>query len=320
MMIVWLAISSYRNDQAVMRILEQAHGSERGNVERVVVVDSEGTGAIPRLIEERGWNDVTYQNYGYNLGSGANLRERLRIAAEGGADYVYALNHDGDFVAETLGKLLEAAESIPNLGAVYPLGYMQRVGRYNLTGTREWPLPAKLTLKAPSEALIEAHWSSSNGALYSTRPAQEGVLPWGMMWMGWEDLEYGWRLSDHGYRQLIVRDAVFRDRYEYRKGRFGPAVDKPAWRTCFFARNLMLAIRRTRNRPTYYAVAAYRFAREAAVILLARREKRARLAALWRGIADGVETRIDREEETERSETANTPATLRRTGRSGGST
>jgi GT2 family glycosyltransferase len=137
-----------------------------------------------------------------------------------------------------------------------------------------------------------------------------------MMWMGWEDLEYGWRLSDHGHRQVIVRDAVFRDGHEYRKGRFGPAVDKPAWRTYFFARNLLLAIRRARNRPKYWAVAAYRFAREAAVILLVRGEKRVRLAALWRGIADGVKTRIDGEEEPEWSDMVKGPATARGTERS----
>jgi len=292
-MIAWLVISSYRNDEDVARILSQVHGCDQTIIDCVLVVDSEGTGALPKLIKDRGWDDVIYRSYGWNLGSGANLCERLRIAAEAGADYAYALNHDGHFDAGVVSALLKAAAPLGNLGAAYPLSYLTSAGAYNLTGTRELPLPAKLGRSRPSESLIDVFWSSSNGALYSLEPVRRGIVPWPSMWMGWEDLEYGWRLSSHGYRQIIVCNAIYPDNYEYKKTWFGKTVDKPAWRTYYYARNLILAIRRSRKQPLYYAVAAYRLLLEFGLILMARDCKWERTKFLFRGALDGLRTAMD---------------------------
>src|SRR6266849_3465097 len=248
-MVVWVVISSYRNDKDVVGILGQVRASLGKIVDRILVVDSEGTGVIPEVLKNSGWNDVIYRCYDYNLGSGANLPERLRSAAEGGADYAYAINHDGYFDAEVVNSLLKAAESVDSLGAAYPLSYFTSLGLYNLTGTRELPLSAKLVPSPPHAPLLDVFWSSSNGALYSTVPAKRGIVPWEAMWMAWEDLEYGWRLYDHGYRQVIVCEAVFHDNYEYRSARIGHVIRKPVWRNYYIMRNLILAIRRTRNRP-----------------------------------------------------------------------
>jgi len=292
-MITWLVIASYRNDKDVARILSQVRECNQRLIDRVLVVDSEGTGVIPKLIADRGWGDVIYRSYEWNLGSGANLCERLRIAAVAGADYAYALNNDGHFDADVLSALLRAAEPQVKLGAAYPLGYLTHAGAYNLTGTRELPLPAKLVPSRPSEPLIDVFWSSSNGALYSLEPVRRGIVPWTSMWMAWEDLEYGWRLSSHGYRQVIVCDAIYPDNYEYKKAWFGRTVNKPAWRTYYNARNLILAIRRSRNQPLYYAVVAYRLLLEFGLILVARDNKWERTKCLWRGAVDGLRSAID---------------------------
>jgi GT2 family glycosyltransferase len=289
---VWLVISSHQNDDDVMRILDQVQSLGRDVFERILVVDSQGTGTIPLLLAERGWGRVIYRSYPHNLGSGANLCERLRIAAEGGADYAYALNHDGNFAPEVIRALLEAARPLENLGAAYPLGYMTTAGRFNLTGIRELPLPAKLVESPPPDPLIDVFWSSSNGALYSTAPAKRGILPWSAMWMGWEDLEYGWRLSDNGYRQVIVRNAIYSDNYEYKQTWLVKTIDKPAWRTYYNFRNLILAVRRSRNRPLYYAVVIYRILLELALIVLVRDFKFSRVRSACRGVWDGLRERV----------------------------
>lgn len=287
-MVLWLVISSYRNDKEVITILKHVHASGEKLFDRILIVDSEGTGVFPEVLKEKGWDQVIYRSYNQNLGSGANLCERLRLAAEGGADYAYAINHDGNFDAKVVSSLTGAAESIENLGAAYPLSYLTTVGLYNLTGTRELPLSAKLVPSPPSAPLLDVFWSSSNGALYSMGPLRRGIVPWESMWMAWEDLEYGWRLSSHGYRQVIVCDAVFRDNYEYTRRWFGRTIDKPAWRTYYFIRNLILAIRRSRNRPLYYVIAAYRFFLESGLIVLSKEDKWRRLRLLCAGASDGI--------------------------------
>jgi len=291
---VWLVISSYQNDRDVIRILDHVHSLATQVLEHILIVDSHSTGAIPAHLSEHGWQHVTYRSYDHNLGSGGNLCERLRLAAEGGADYAYAINHDGGFDPEVATTLLKAAVQLPDLGAAYPLSFLTSAGSYNVTGTRELPLPSRLVSSPPSDALIDVFWSSSNGALYSMTPVRKGLLPWPVMWMGWEDLEYGWRLSDNGYRQVIVRDAVYRDNYEYQQRWFSRMIDKPAWRTYYSFRNLFLAIRRSRNRPSFYAVAAYRALLECGLILLARDNKTRRLGRLSRGVIDGLTQDIAR--------------------------
>ncbi len=289
---VWLVISSCHNDDDVIRILDQVQSVGRDVFERILVVDSQGTGTVPSLLADRGWNQVIYRSYPHNLGSGANLRERLRVAAEGGADYAYALNHDGNLAPKVIRALLDAANHLENLGVAYPLGYLITARRFNLTGTRELPLPAMLVESPPPDPLIDVFWSSSNGALYSTVPAKRGILPWSAMWMGWEDLEYGWRLSDHGYRQVIVRDAIYCDNYEYKHTWLVKTIDKPAWRTYYSFRNLILAVRRSRNRPLFYAVVLYRILLELAMIALVRDFKFARLRSVCRGVWDGFTERV----------------------------
>lgn len=283
----WLVISSFRNDDAVLNLIEQAHSSAAGLFERILVVDSQGTGRVPQVIRERGWQDVEYRCFDENLGSGANLAERLKAAASAGADYAYAVNHDGEIDPDVIGKLLAAAQERKNLGAAYPLGYFIETGRYNLTGTRELPLPAKLVKARPQEPIIPVYWSSSNGALYSLQPVREGVVPWAAMWMGWEDLEYGWQLYDHGYEQIIVTSALYRDNQEYDSSAVGKVTRKPYWRTYYNSRNLVLAVRRCRNTPLYHAVVAFRIVRELALTLLVRDEKMKRLRLLLAGARDG---------------------------------
>ena len=55
-MIVWLVISSYRNDKEVLRILEESQASGQDLFQRTLVIDSEGTGVIQSAVEERGCN------------------------------------------------------------------------------------------------------------------------------------------------------------------------------------------------------------------------------------------------------------------------
>lgn len=283
----WLVISSFRNDEAVIGLIEQAHNVTAEMFERILVVDSQGTGEMPKIIQQRGWQKVEYRCCEENLGSGANLAERLRIAAEAGADFAYAVNHDGEIDIAVIRGLLVVAQERTNLGAAYPLGYFMDIDRYNVTGTRELPFPAKLVKQRPQQPLIPVSWSSSNGALYSLEPARNGILPWDAMWMGWEDLEYGWQLKDSGYEQVIVTSALYRDNQEYDPSAVGNIWSKPDWRNYYFSRNLILAVSRRRNAPMFHLTVLFRVLREALITLLIRDRKRSRLKLLLAGAVDG---------------------------------
>jgi GT2 family glycosyltransferase len=288
---VALAISSFRNDDAVLAILD-ALGAERGHpFHHVLVVDSIGTGELAAALESRAYPRVRYALFDRNLGSAGNLMERLRLAAEAGADYVYAINHDGDVAIDAVRALARFAAETPRVGAVYPARrYVRKGGAIDVAGTRADVLGTlgrgpKGAWRGPKAV----HWSSSNGALYALEPVRAGILPWGDLWMGYEDLEYGWALERHGYSQYVLGDVLVDDGYEYRLHRLGPfsfhASDKPAWYAYYQARNLVLLSRRHRRGGAHVIA---RLAIELGLTAAVRDEKTRRLELLARGLRDGL--------------------------------
>lgn len=290
---VTLAISAYRSDDAVIALLEAVHATAEGMFARILVVDSLGSGRIAGEILARGWTAVDYRSYDRNLGSAGNLAERLRIAAEGPADAVYALNHDAPFDLGVLRALADVAAATPRMGAIYPL--RRRVGRegtWDLTGKVRFPVRYRWVATPPPGPAFDVFWGSSNGTLYGLDPVRAGLLPMADLWMGWEDLIYGWALTDGGWRQRIAVGAVFDDPYEYVAAP-GPVLktrltDKPAWYAYYFTRNLILGTRRTRRPLVVQARVVARIVGELGVSATLRNSRRKRVRLLLAGIRDGL--------------------------------
>jgi hypothetical protein len=294
---VCLVVSSFHNDDAIERLLGIAFRQTETPFCRVIVVDSLGTGRIPELLRQRAWEGVEYHSFPHNLGSAGNLAERLRLAAQTDAEYAYAINHDAELDLDVVRALLDRAAPIDRLGALYPLRRLiNRGDRLDTTGARTLPLPFS-GVKAAGQLppLVPVQWSSSNGALYALAPIRSGLTPWSDFWFGWEDLAYGWLLSEHGYHQYITSDVQVEDNYEYRRYGVGPVgihlTDKPAWYAYYQIRNLMLAARRIQRGPWVAGVVAARIAQEFALTALFRGQKRQRFHHLICGLVDGLRGR-----------------------------
>lgn len=291
---VCLAISSFRSDDAVRLLLETAEALVPRVFSHVLVVDSLGTGKIPAWIEERGWDFVSYHSASVNLGSAGNLARRLELAAGSNADYVYALNHDGELSEPSIRALIAGAGPIERLGAAYPLRVLSnRNGVYDVTGASRLLLPTQSLKSPPDTGLIDVYWGSSNGTLYSLEPVRRGLSPWGDLWMGWEDLGYGWVLHQNGYRQVIVCDAPFNDSYEFqslgrRAGIARFVSQKPAWYAYYTTRNLILIGRRIKPAWDVQASFGCRIAIEWGTTALFRAPRRERLGLMLRGMLDGL--------------------------------
>jgi GT2 family glycosyltransferase len=293
---VALVVSAFRSDDAVVRALEGILDEDGGHpFHSVVVVDSLGTGRIESALASRAFPRLDYRAFDRNLGSAGNLMERLRLAAAGGADFAYAINHDGFVDLDAIGALAEFAERGERIGAVYPARrYVRKGGAIDLAGTRKDFLGTLFDRRTSVGPLpLPVHWSSSNGALYALEPIRRGVAPWGDLWMGYEDLEYGWALERAGYEQWLLGSVVVDDDYEYRLHRVGPFAlhvsDKPAWYAYYQARNLVLIARRHRRGGPFVGG---RLAIELALTAAVRRDKGTRLAYLARGLADGLRGRV----------------------------
>jgi GT2 family glycosyltransferase len=286
---VCVAISSFRNDQAIIGILERLYARGPVRFHRVLVVDSLGTGAVEGAAKERGWNEVRYVSFDKNLGSAGNLAKRLELSAETNARYVYAINHDADVDPATVAKLCAVARANPRLGAVFPLRQLRALeGRYDVTGRYRVPLFSVNVRKKPRSSIVPVHWSSSNGALYSLEPVRRGLLPWDDLWMGWEDLGYGWLLEGHGYEQVVVVDAVADDDYEFRKNGVVWVTDKAPWYAYYFARNFVVVAKRTAQPLPVRAAVLGRVALEFVISAALRDRKWTRIKFLSAGLRDAA--------------------------------
>ena len=227
------------------------------------------------------------------MGAAGNLLRRLTWAAEAGYDYAYGINADGDIAPTVVAALLTAAERRrgARLGALYPLRRYPARDRYEVTGRTRFPVPFRGLRTAPTKP-FRVHWASSNGALYALQPIRDGVLPWEDLWMGWEDLAYGFHLDDHGYEQWVEPSAILDDDYETKPVLLSWSLtDKPSWYAYYVTRNLILTYQRTQQTPGSWGALGARIAMEYATTTLFRGEKRRRLSLLTRGILDGVRGR-----------------------------
>lgn len=290
---VALAVASFKNDQQVLDALSKL-ASDLHRFARVLVVDSIGTGALPARLKELGLDAVvTYECAERNLGSAGNLAQRLALAAQSSAEFVYAVNHDGDVQLDAIESLVDLADRAPGpLGALYPLRRMvNREGAFDVTGRYRFPFTAVRSHTTPAAELTPVYWSSSNGALYALSPVRKGLLPFSDLWMCYEDLGYGWQLHASGYTQFVARDVCVDDDYEYRRTRVGHVTRKPNWYAYYYARNLLLTARRTRQPVAVRGLVLSRVLLELGVTAALRSDKRARLSYTVQGIVDGLRGR-----------------------------
>lgn len=289
---VAIAISAFRSDDAVNALLASIFADPHDDVASVIVVDSLGSGAVRKAIIEHAW-PVTYVNSAYNLGSAGNLAARVMSAHDLGASWCLCLNHDASWSADRLNAMLKVARADQRVGAVYPLlDHAPRERRWE-DGRRSFDPVTELCSEMPKrESDAEVMWSSSNGALYSTAPYAEGIKVMDSLWMGYEDLAYGLGLWLAGWKQMMCRDAVLSEIFDYRAlnflGRRIHVPDKPAWYQFYDIRNLLLIRRRYGGSGVSLLAISRKFCRSLLRIILLEREKATRLRFLIAGLACGM--------------------------------
>ena len=238
---IGVAISSFKSDKDVINLVSKIL-SEDWPIQGIIVVDSVGDSSISDFISEKGYKNVDYHNFNFNLGSAGNLNRRLLLSSKKNWDFVLALNHDALLTKSTLIAQLKHIDN-ENLGAIYPLKFFPKKNFYDFSGTKEvGPWRAFGPKEKPNDQVVEHIWSSSNGALYNLKPARDGILPNKDLWFGWDDYLYGLDLKKAGYIQYVATNAVCEDNYEFEDRKLGPLrlklSIKPAWYHYYRTRNL----------------------------------------------------------------------------------
>ena len=288
---VVVAISAFKSDRQILALLGRIFAEGQDNFAAVIVVDSLSDGALQREIARAQW-PVRYENAATNLGSAGNLARRMQLAADEDADWCFTINADGMFDRALIATLVAKGESRDRVGAVF-------AKRVLTDRDHSWLQPHRsvftMPVHAEGDAAIaedEVAWDSSNGALYALAPVREGLGVMDDLWMGWEDLAYGWTLSRHGWKQLFCADAEYLDDYEHQRvqvfGRTRFIARKPYWYAYYIVRNLILIVRRTGGGLAGWRFVMTRLAREIVFTGLFRSDKIKRWRMLALGVSHGL--------------------------------
>jgi len=178
-----------------------------------------------------------------NLGYAAGNNFGIRIALDKGCDWILVLNNDLTVMTDTASRLLSAAQRIDNVGLVSPTICSPR-GEILFSGERfSWLLGGPRRNNGadilPGVALSPV---ASGACFLASREifTRVGLLP-EEYFLLWEDIEYSFRVSLAGFKNICVRNARAIHRASSTIGRATPL------RTYFSMRNRLVFASRILN-------------------------------------------------------------------------
>jgi len=195
---------------------------ERQGLEvEVLAVDNASSDGTARIIRQR-YPEATVVETGANLGFAGGNNAGIRLALEGGADFVYLLNPDTEVEPAFLPEAVAVAERFPRAGAVQSLlllasepGLVNTAGNeihflgFGYCGSYRQPAEA-----VPPEAR-EIAFASGASVLYRATALREVGFLDETLFLYHEDLDLGWRLRLAGWRNLVAPRSVVRHHYEF---------------------------------------------------------------------------------------------------------
>lgn len=187
----------------------------------VVAIDNGSTDDTVERLKAYPWVSTVISKENLGFAGGNNLV--MRHALEGGADYVYLLNHDTEVTPSFLVEAVEAAEEDAKVGAVQSLLLLHPDKELiNSTGNaihflgfgycmdyrrpyKDWRPPASREIAYPSGA----------GVLFRAEALREAGLLDEELFLYHEDLDLGWRLRLLGWKNVLAPSSIVHHKYEF---------------------------------------------------------------------------------------------------------
>ncbi len=172
----------------------------------VVLVDNGSTDGSIATLRER-FPHVTFIENGENLGFAAGNNVGLKYAAEHGADYMMLLNNDIKVAPDSLGRLIDVAESDPRIGMVGPVVYdfEDRPNNVGWRFNRRWGYSVRLRFnEAEGRDVLDVHTISGCAVMVRRDVYEEtGGLDERFFFLS-EDVEWGLRCTKTGRRVVTA--------------------------------------------------------------------------------------------------------------------
>jgi hypothetical protein len=213
---VTIVILNWNNAPDTIECLESVAGLDYPNFRPLVVDNGSSDDSVTRIRQAQ--PTVAILETGENLGYAEGNNVGLRQAVENGADYVFVLNNDTLLEPTMLTKLVEVAESSPDIGMVGPTMYctdpakklfaagsfvLWSQGKLNHRGMFELPGPyTQAQTPEPVDFIVGCGVLVRRELIERCGPLDP------QYYLNFEDVEWGIRARRYGYQVLYVPPAV----------------------------------------------------------------------------------------------------------------
>jgi GT2 family glycosyltransferase len=232
-------------------------------VDTLVVVDNDSDESARHEVEalqhsNGGRPAVTYVAAGANLGPAGGIALGMRHVLERAADDDWVLPLDDDNPPTTPDLIAELEQFGARLRADYP-----NLGAVGLCGARFVPERAR-SVRVTDDELVEVVRSDWIGSgmfpLYSVRAMRAVGVFDERLFFGFDDLDYGLRLSAAGFPLFAHGEMWHRQRRTYGRldldGDPSRRLAAPTWRRYYSLRNLIYILRKQGHRQGAARLAA----------------------------------------------------------------
>lgn len=210
---------SYPKDRLALVIVDNPH-PEHGSSMRFLQEQ-----ILPQSGKEL--PEITLLPQTENLGFSGGCNAGIRWALEQGFDYIFLHNQDGFLASQALERLIEAMETDKTIGAaqclllLYPeTNLINSAGNafhyLGLGYCQSFRLPKDQLTIPPVQAVNYASGAALmlRGDLVKAHGGLDDPF-----FLYHEDLSYGLRMRSLGYKNAVVRDAVFYHKYQFSRSR-----------------------------------------------------------------------------------------------------
>jgi GT2 family glycosyltransferase len=204
---VHAAVVTFNRRDLLMECLEGVLGQTHP-VERVVVVDNASTDGTPELLRERGFldrPDLDYVRLERNVGGAGGFAEAVKASSRGDCDWIWLMDDDSCPAPDVLERVLGS----PPAGQATTAALCPKVVYANgaLDSNQRGHFHRRLR-PLPESAYVEGEYPSLGflsfvGTLVRTSVARAIAPPRAEFFVWGDDVEYSFRLREHGEIRLV---------------------------------------------------------------------------------------------------------------------
>lgn len=228
---VGIVILNWNNAPDTLACLESVSGLDYPNYYPLVVDNGSTDDSVDKI--RANYPHVEILETGSNLGYAEGNNVGIRHAMQAGADYVFILNNDTLVAPTMLAKLVQVAESSPDIGMVGPTMYctdppnrlfaagsfvLWKVGNLYHRGMFQPPGPyTKVQNPEPVDFIVGC------GVLVRRQLIEVAGMLDPLYYLNYEDVEWGIRAHRYGFQVLYVPQAIMWHKVSASLGQASPA-------------------------------------------------------------------------------------------------